>query len=279
MAVFVGPSTYRFINSTAEAYWNALTVSNGGTEILGNIYDTNPTNYIMRKAFDDFAITGVNNGWLQKAQGHAMYLFFGGGSATHALNFVNSNTFLLTMVGTLTHNKNGVTSPIATAYMKTGYIPNTHGVLNNISLAARVSGAIADSTTQYKIGGSVDASTRTGLATAGTNNTNIFDAYNNTDGGGRIRTLTSINGFSLGSRRASNDIENYNNGVSLESATTSGGSPSTIELYICSLNANGSVSNGCAGTYSFALIGLGLTTAEQLSLYNAVTTLNAVFGR
>jgi hypothetical protein len=267
--------TYVFRNASALAYWNALTTANG-SELNGSIYGI--STYNLKKAIDEFFITGNTDGWL--AEMIAMYLYIGGTSATHAINAKNPGTHNLTFVGAPTHRKEGFGQLNGTTqYAQTGIIPSSHLTVNDVHLSSW-NLENNNSVVHTYLGALTSATVRLQLLFSNTLTAGLFDAYNSTSGGGRVVDVTNAtNRFKLGSRRASNDAEIYSNGVSNATISGSGGSQPAIEIFIGAQNSSGSPANFATLTFQFNSIGGGLTDAQQLSLYNAIADIKTTLGR
>ncbi len=267
---------YAFSNADARTGYNAVVTGNGGA-INYSIYDTNPRTVKVKEGLDNFFVTAVTDGWKTDLRG--CYLFFGGSAGAHAINIFNAGTYNLTFVNTPTQGKDGTTFNGSSQYATTnGYIENTHGTLNNTHVSSLTSNVSSTGIDSY-IGASSGTSQRIQIIHQTSGTVLQFSAYTSTNGAGRLETTTARNQFLIGSRTASNSYKIYANGVSIASATDSGGTRPTVQHYIGALNSSGSPTNYVDGTFRFASMGLGLTDAKALSLYNALTTFNAILGR
>lgn len=265
---------YAFANASARTGYSAVVTANGGA-IDYSIYDTAPRTVKVKEALDNLFVAGNSGGWLTKMK--ASSLFFGGTANTHAVNIFNAGTYNLTFVNSPTQSKAGMVLNGTSQYARNGFIESTNGTNNNVSLGVKTSGVTSTGIDTY-IGASNNTSTRSQIIhqTAGTLQ---FSSYTTTDGGGRLGVSATRNTFLVGSRMASNDYEIYQDGVSLASATDSGGTRPNIEYFIGALNSAGSPLNYVDGTIYFYYNGLGLTDAEVLSLHNQVTAFNLILGR
>jgi hypothetical protein len=265
---------YAFANASARTGYSAVVTANGGA-IDYSIYDTAPRTVKVKEALDNLFVAGNSDGWLTKMK--ASSLFFGGTANTHAVNIFNAGTYNLTFVNSPTQSKSGMVLNGTSQYARNGFIESANGTLNDVSVGVKTSGVTATGTDAY-IGASNSTSIRIQIIHQ-TSAAFQFNSYTATDGAGRLGASATRNTFLVGSRRASNDYEIYQNGVSLASATDSGGTRPSFEYFIGALNNAGSPLNYVDGTIYFYYNGLGLTDAEVLSLHNQVTAFNLILGR
>ena len=263
---------YTFINSQAKTYWDALTTANGGVEVSGSVYGV--TTNALKKEIDSFFITGDTDGWLAEMIG--MYLLIGATSATHAINACNPGTYNITWVNSPSHSSSGVSLNGSSQYGTTA-INNAVLTQNAVHLSVKTSGVTTTGVDTY-IGASNGTTQRTQLVhqTSGTLQGQI---HNNTDGAGMIQNTATRNNYLLVSRRSSTDIELYEDGVSIDTGTSSGGSEPTYPLWIGALNNLGAAANYMDGTLESVTVGAGLSTAQASSFYTALSTLNTILGR
>lgn len=114
----------------------------------------------------------------------------------------------------------------------------------------------------------------------------FYDCYNPTVGAGRNTWVhNNLGGYYCGSRRANNDDDVYfanstNAHASLNHIATSGGARPNLLIFVHCMNNNGVPYwfQAFAQRLSFVWIGLGLTTAESLTMFNAVQALRTTLG-
>jgi hypothetical protein len=88
-------------------------------------------------------------------------------------------------------------------------------------------------------------------------------------------------GFFLGTRTSSaaNGLAQYRGGVLTGTASAASGSPNAFEIYVLCFNNNGSPASYLTNLCGGYTIGRGLTSAQQLSLYNATQQFETLLGR
>lgn len=271
----VSESPYVFSNAQAKAYWNALTSANG-SEVQGAIYGITTNN--LKRAIDVFFITGSASGWLSKMTG--MYLYIGGSSNTHAVNAINPGTFNLTFVGSPTHSKSGFGALNGTTqYARTGIIPSTHLTTNNVHLSAYSKTNNTASSACYIGSRNSVVTQRVDILYTIASSFNTFRSYDSSASSRADGTINATDKFIVGSRLTSTDTKLYINGVQDGANTNVSGSVPNVEIYLGADNNAGAADLFSNYLYHFHSVGLGLSSAEQLSLYNADVVLNQTLGR
>jgi hypothetical protein len=163
-------------------------------------------------------------------------------------------------------------------YLRSGYIPNTHGTLNSASLGVwNASTGAGGGGTMGVVTGS--NSVRQALLAPFSDGTLYSDCYDVTSG--RLSAAVSSPYQLLSSSRTSSTSHKiYQNGNSLATNSTNGGSQPLHELYLFTLNVTGSPSSAYTShRLSFGFIGLGLTDVEMQSLYDRVLGFQQAMGR
>lgn len=275
---FFSTSSYQFVNSQAEAYFDAL-VANGFTPyVCENLYSL--THYSYSEALDNFFISGDNDGWLSRI--NILYLFQGNSAETQSINAINPSTYELTFINSPTYNKNGVTVDGATQYYKTGYIAGA--VLANQNQMSMFGKLQSQSTTFFPYLSCIP-STSVRMQLGNSNVAGTFaDAYNSTGTQGRLVITETKLTFNHYTRRTSIDAEMYVNGISTGISNTGGGTiPSSInqDLFggVQNNGSGGPSANFGAGTVEIVGSGIEFSDAQALSLYNAYNTFATLIGR
>ena len=207
----------------------------------------------------------------------AIYPFVGGTALSHSYNLANPSLYQITWNGGITHSSTGVLPNGTNGYGQTGFSFNSTTALsshistylrtNNTTLACEVgSGNHLNGDNECRI-------VRNGAAWSN----NQCDAV-----GGRLSpSAANSTGLILNSRRANNDWETYQNGISLATKTTTnsytGGSNYTLSLF--ARNSSGSYDIYSNKQTAFASIGDGLTDTEATNLNTRVTTFQTALNR
>lgn len=203
-----------------------------------------------------------------------LYLFIGGTSGAHAVNWKAPGTYTITWVNSPTHDANGVTGNGSNAYGQTGALASTVCPQNSAHIAV------------YNRTASPTASGRFIGATSTTGGTRRLDLYNN---GGTCSALgindNSIIGASnltrlLVASRTASGARNYRRDTSTTNDTTAsvGGVGTNLLILARSYEgfANDSFSNA---NLAFASFGAGLEIAESLTLNTLMTALQTALSR
>ena len=265
-------STYVWTNADAETYYDALVTAQGDDLWINSIYGISINAY--KQGLDNLFVSGASDGWFAKMIG--MYLFQGSVVGANVINAFLPATNNLTAINSPTYDINGAVLNGTSQYFKTGISQNPDGTLNNLTYAIKTINVTSTGVDSY-MGASNGITQRNQLVHQTT--ITSLSSYTTTEGAGKTSVNATRNTFLLATRRASNDVEIYQDGVSIATDSGSGGTRSTYENYIGTQNNIGVPTNYVDGTIQFASIGLGLTTAQQLSLYNAYTTFATLIGR
>jgi len=225
--------------------------------------------------------------WATKLQ--AIYPYVGGSAFSHKWNLRDPRdldaAFRIVWNGSVTHDANGITPDGTTGYGDTKFVPNTSGTVNNshLSVYSRSSGAAGQQC--WEIGSLENSGVqRWGLAVRRTN-TLLAEFYGHAVLGKDYLEPANVDarGFFVVSRRASNDMSAYLNGVSKGNAATAQTntfSSLTGPLFVGATNQLGTGAAQFSGkNLAFASIGLGLTDADVVALNAAVTEYQTTLGR
>jgi len=207
----------------------------------------------------------------------AVYPFVGGTSTTTSYNLRNTAQYQITWNGGITFSSTGVLPNGTNGYGQTGFSFNS-----TTALSSHISTYIRTNSTSFACEmGSGNASTgddecrivRNGAAWSNNQCDNV---------GGRLSpSAVNSTGLILNSRRANNDWETYQNGISLATKTTTnsytGGSNYSIALF--ARNSVGSYDIYSNKQCAFASIGDGLTDTEVTNLNTRVTTFQTALNR
>lgn len=188
--------------------------------------------------------------------------------AAAGINFLNPGTFDATWYNSPTHGTTGVTGNGSNTYGDTGFNPSTDATsINDFGLTADVSDS--DAANKVDIGVN-DGSTYIQLNINNGTYTYITGTLTSFVSG-----TTGTLGVRTSSRRASNDLEGYLNGVSDGIDTSLAGSFPNYDVFLMCANGSGTPSTATARRYRFWAIHKGLTDNEAQDLYDAITTYNA----
>ena len=207
----------------------------------------------------------------------AVYPFVGGSSTSHSYNLRNTAQYQISWNGGITHNSTGVLPNGTNGYGQTGFSFNS-----TTALSSHISTYIRTNSTSFACEmGSGNASTgddecrivRNGAAWSNNQCDNVS---------GRLSpSAVNSTGLILNSRRANNDWETYQNGISLSTKTNTnsytGGSNYSIALF--ARNSVGSYDIYSNKQCAFASIGDGLTDTDATNLNTRVTTFQTALNR
>lgn len=287
-----------FIERTAKRYDGAdfvdaaLKVRDGGAWVdVGASEDADATAFLVASANDgDATISSAINDLVValKASGvwtkcQAIYPFAGGTAAKHKWNLKDPRdldaAFRIAWNGTLTHNANGVASNGSTGYGDTRLNSRSGLTQYNAHLSCYVqsnSGA-AD---VYEIGTADGSGGYFALRARYTSDQKGSWMYTNPTTNAVAGSITDARGFMIGSRRANNDHELYQDGtgVTTNTATESSQAPSET-ITIGGVNFGFAVLAHSPRTIAFASVGSGLTDTEVADYYTAVQAFQTALSR
>ena len=265
----LGPKGFVWVNPEAEAYYNAVTIANGGDidtiALYGQTLDDT-------KSAIDSRVTNLKSAGIFTKLVHD-YPFFGGTADTHAINAVNATSTLL-YFGSPTHSNLGMITNGA----------NQYASLNN-SFRSEVPssedwaiGVDTNSSNSKIIMGSRDA---TNIAAVIRYRLSTLLGYTTTAGLTVSPALSSVSdSFIVISQYEPLISRLYNDAVE-ESVTTSSSGliPTTYPLFIGAWNNYGGVIDAVAGNHKFAFASSGLTPTEVSSLNTINNTFQSFLGR
>ena len=207
---------------------------------------------------------------------YALYPFVGGSAFSHKFNLknpLNTNAaFRLTFNGGYVHDSNGITGNGTNSAALTNLVPSTTLSLNDASFSVY-------SRTSGNNGFDFSSNTATPvnrLIIQYTNGNTYFDVNNAINATAYTASLNA-RAFYQSSRKASNDLKLFRNGIAVRSVTTVSASLGAVGCIIGSINTGGT--NGSARNYALASISLGMTPAEATNFYTAVQTYQTTLGR
>jgi len=210
----------------------------------------------------------------------AFWPFVGSSVAAHAINLKTPGTFDITFVNTIAgdHVANGWTPNGTNAYGRTGVIPSTDTILNDVALIyySRTN----NSTSSIQIGCATVSPTQVLQARIrGVDDKYLFHSYNNVGGGFVVAGATDSSGGMTYSRLSATDSKAYRNGSQVATIGTSGGIRPTHEIYLGGRNNAGTADNFDDKQLAGAGVTNGLTAAQVLAEYTALQTLNTSLSR
>lgn len=265
----IGSSGFVWTNVEAEAYYNAVTIANGGdidtVALYGQTLDD------TKQAIDD-RVTSLKSADVFTKLVHD-YPFFGGTADTHAINAVNATSTLL-YFGSPTHSSLGMLTNGA----------NQYASLNN-SFRSEVPsssdwaiGVDTNSSNSRIMMGSRDS---TSVGTVIRYRLSTLIGYATTSGLTVSPALSSISdSFILASQYEPFIARLYNDAVEESVATASSGLiPTTYPLFIGAWNNYGAVIEAVEGSHKFAFASAGLTPDQVSSLNTINNTFQSFLGR
>lgn len=214
---------------------------------------------------------GVWSKWI------AYYGFVGGTAGSHAINWKNPSSYLITWIGTLTHNATGVKGNGSTGYGDTGISPSV--LLNNSSLHLAAHQTVTKTTlSSYELGCLNDAGTN---GTYLVNQNGILYFQNG---------LTSYVGSSnIGNTRAylagnvlSGIGKTFKNNTLIDTASFSTSSANSLinkNIFILNLNYTSAANYKSDAGLGSVLISEGLTDGERDANYASELTFQTALGR
>ena len=209
----------------------------------------------------------------------AIYPMVGASAAACAQNLVSSS-FTGTFSSGWTFASTGVTPNGTSAYMNTGFIPNTNGLTydnNHLSFYSRTSGQ--SGATQYYEMGSGNTTGTDNLSLFTRRNTDLA-GYDSGDFATNRATFTNTNGQGFYCGTAPTTTSKYfKNGVSQVSKSLSVKSVSGVNIYIGAFNENNATTYYSSKECAFASIGDGLTDTQASNFYTCVNTFQVSLSR
>jgi hypothetical protein len=204
-----------------------------------------------------------------------VYPMVGGTNSSTSYNLINPSLFQISWAGGVVSSNDGVSFNGINAYGITGYNPSVHGSLDSAHLS------------YYSKTNSNGAEVEIGAMQPGGNYNMLEIRTLGTTyfliNQSALTTVTDANsqGYYIGNRQASNDIDGWKSGTKLINGTTASNQRPNANLLIGAMfNASSGLPSNfttkqCAG----ATIGPGLTDTQAANLRTAMQTFNTTLGR
>lgn len=190
--------------------------------------------------------------------------FYGGISATHALNLVDTNTYKATFVGSPTHSASGVATNGSTSYINTNFSSGALTYSNNIS---SIYYFVPNTGTAYAYGVYDGGSGVIGYSIDASNVLFVMGLWKgfSTGGSGSILSNMVALDFSSTSR-----VDIYASGVSKFNATPASGT-NVGNFFIGGMNNGGTLFTPKQLTAKYWGVGASLSSAEHVNYSAAIT--------
>jgi hypothetical protein len=204
-----------------------------------------------------------------------IYPMVGGTNSSTSYNLINPSLFQISWAGGVTSSSNGVSFNGINSYGNTGYNPSTQGTLNSshLSYYSRTN----SNGTEVEIG-AMQPGGNYNMLEIRTSGTTYFLINQSS-----LTTVTDANsqGYYIGNRQASNDIDGWKSGTKLINGTTASNQRPNANLLIGAMfnSSSGLPSNFTTKQCAFASIGSGLTDTQATNFTTAVQTFNTTLGR
>jgi len=215
----------------------------------------------------------------------ALWPFVGGTATTHKYNLVDPQdtdaAYRLTFGGTWTHDANGATpNGAGGTYANTYLSPTdsplsaTNGFMYYYCPANYAAGQFVD------IGsGTYSPTGESTLVTRWVDNNAYFIWYNSSGTPGFFSTSNATTTGHLMVNKVSTGVQGWKNGVKIGTSATNGLTTRDLDLYLAAEN-NGTTSfRNSPRRHATTAVGEGLTDAQGLALYNAISAFNTTLGR
>lgn len=213
----------------------------------------------------------------------AIWPMVGGSEAAHAVNLKNPGTFDLTFLadgaGAWTHSSNGADPSTFGAYAKTGIIPSTDLLLNDVHLSYYSRTDEIGVGLDWDFGASNGSTQELGMIIRRGGDTYFSIIYTES---GSIITGTQSNsaGWFLNTRTTSTAHNFYKNASSFASNTSADvGTRPSVELYMEAINNNGVTAGYSNKECAFASAGSGISGAIATDMYNDIQDYQTALGR
>lgn len=253
--------------------------SQGGGGTCGYA-DTDVCNFITAAAITDTTQQNAINTLVSDLKAaniwtkmKAIYPFVGGNATAHSYNLINVANYRLMFMGGGTHTSLGYVGNGTTGYAKTGIIPNNVFTQNNIHVSYYSQTDAASAANDIGVFQTSRAPIQAFMRYGSTNSL----AYLNASLGSF--PVSTGRRYLVASRQSSSAVSVTNNGTTSSISSNSNGNLATIEVYIHSVNFNGSPSGYSNRTSSTVTFGQTLTNAEAQTLSTIVNTFNTTLGR
>jgi hypothetical protein len=259
----------RNINPSQSFYYNR----NYSVETNAYLYSTQITDVTTQGAINTLVSDLKGYGIWTKMK--ALYPFAGSTATTQKFNLVNSQdtneAFRLTFAGGWTHSSNGALPNGTNAYADTFHNPSVSGTLNSAHLSyySRTNSNGTEIEIGCQTGSDYNAlEIRTSGLTYPLINQSALTSFSD----------ANSQGFYVGNRQASNDIDGWKNGIKQVNGTTTSTLRPNRNFFIGALNSS-SILYYTTKQCAFASIGDGLTDAEASNFYTAVQNFQTTLGR
>ena len=159
-------------------------------------------------------------------------------------------------------------------YLKTGIVPNTVSAWTDDAHFGA-----------YVMGEGPNGSAAMGSYDGGANALLLVPSFQYTTIWGFVGYPTDTNsngkGFFLGTRTSSaaNGLKQYKDGVLTGTASVASGAVNANEIFVLAFNNSGSPASYLTNVYGGYVIGRGVTSGQQLALYNAFQRFETMLGR
>jgi hypothetical protein len=259
------------MNIYGQVGWRAASTAPAVDDAQAFINAANITDSTQQTAITTLVNTlKTNNLWTKMI---AFYPFIGGNATAHSYNLINVANYQLMFMGGGTHTSLGYVGNGTTGYAKTGIIPNNAFTQNNIHLSyySQTDGArgVDDIGVFQAVKAPIEVFMRFNSTTS--------LAYLNSSNGSF--TVSTGRRYLVASRQSTSTVSVTNNGTTSSISSTSAVALPTIEIYIHSVNFNGTPSGYSNRTSSTITFGQTLTNAEAQTLSAIVNTFNTTLGR
>jgi len=210
------------------------------------------------------------------------YPVLGSTAAAHAIN-VRSSSYVVTWNGTVTHTSNYYQGDASTGYGNTGFNPNGilsagQGTLCIYVKTITSNTFISDIGTQNTSGAGRNGD-QVSICNVSSNSEQLMTDY--AGGTDIVYTGAGTAGAIYTSSATSNtDFEFYKNGVSVQSnLTTRSSAHPNFNFFLCAINFAGTAFSFSDNKIGFAVIGDGMTSTQNLLLYNSINAFNTAVGK
>lgn len=258
----------------------------GATDIVG--IDADAQAFITAAAITDATqqaaidtlVTGLKTDGIWTKM-KAIYPFVGGTATTHKWNLKDPRdldaAFRLVFNGGWTHSSTGATPNGTNGYADTKLVPSSV-LAQNSSHLSYYSRTAATASIAGEIG---SVRTIVPLQYFHSHLRYTGDIYYMLLAANTIPTVTNTNsqGFFNGSRTNSTSIAHFRNGVNLANASSTSVALNSLNVFIGSLNIDGTPSNFSTKQAAFSSIGDGLTDTDAANLYTRVQAFQTSLSR
>lgn len=259
-------SEYLWNDPHAEAYYNKVTLENGGDINTVALYSVDLDTY---KGIIDTLVIGSKSGgiWSELSR---YFPFTGGTALTHAINIKNATSELL-YINAPVHNATGMILT-GTEYASMNNNPSVD--MDPTSAHMGMKGAFSG--TVIAMGSRFNSSPNASYFRY------VAGVYRGVFNGINMDTTIAppLIKHTLLNRDAFNSVKAYEIGIEIASNTiASGGTQSTIPTFIGAYNNLGSPANLTTGAVNTAHLGTSLTPSQITTFNTLITNFNTALGR